>query len=271
MNLGFGFVDMRNLIGVNIDEANDFLENNYSIYRKKLDELRIPKLKDAMRIFVFVNNYLPDECFRGFTQENKIGSGQQGAVFLSCKKDNTDDCNYVCKLVGLGDENKILHFNNEVNIQRKMFSKYNAAMEIIDAYEIHKVFPVIGQLNVGIIIMRKAEGDLENYLFKHYLEDNTDIITSQIIYLLDCLKDAKVMHRDLKLDNILVNTSEGEIKLFLTDFNLSKDFTDPDFREMKGIENHIGAVPTEYDHTYDCKSLLNNFKLRFKKYSFSCE
>lgn len=132
-----------------------------------------------------------------------IGEGSHGKVYLARNTHNTLYAVKKCNVVrNITQEDIILADCNHPLIQ-KMVEKYN-----------------IGNYNYLVLDYYK-EGDLHEYLCKcHYFcvpEQHVTHLIYDIIAAISYLHSVGVIHRDLKLENIMLH--EG--KLILCDFNLS--------------------------------------------------
>lgn len=142
---------------------------------------------------------------------SKIGEGSFGEVFLT-KKDNYEGTLFATKKVpnqiALDEKNR-KYFNNEIFILRNLSHE-----NIIQLYEIKRTssnfYLVFGNCNGGTL-----NSCLKNYQNKYnrpFSEEECRNLIRQISNGLAYLSRMNIIHRDLKLDNILINFPNDEDK-----------------------------------------------------------
>eukprot|EP01038_Epipyxis_sp_PR26KG_P014783 gene14782-19867_t len=158
------------------------------------------------------------ELRKKYSFERPLGEGASASVLLLKEKSNGKY--FACKVVKSSAMNDDISINSELNIMRKVSHE-----NIIHAYEIYKSRKCLW------IIMELAIDSLGN-LFNNrqfrstYLKSDEQIkyIFKQLLCGLDYLHTNGIVHRDLKLDNILVTKIDSKTKLInvkISDFGLS--------------------------------------------------
>ena len=140
---------------------------------------------------------------------NQIGNGSYGAVFLG--KDKNTDKLYAVKKVSkklLLSNSTIAYLNNEIYILKHL----NAHPNIV---KFHKITETIS--NYYIILEYCNGGNLEQALAKYqsfykkpFTEDIARYITKSIVTGLAFLNTNNIIHRDIKVENILLNYPHSE-------------------------------------------------------------
>jgi calcium-dependent protein kinase len=101
---------------------------------------------------------------------------------------------------------------NEINIMRKVVQD-----NIIILYEVHE-----NDSSIFLVLEFLKGGDLHERLKKGiYCEKEACIVMKKILTALDFLHGQGIMHRDLKLDNILLKDKENDLDIKLADFGLA--------------------------------------------------
>lgn len=73
------------------------------------------------------------------------------------------------------------------------------------------------------------------------LEEDAQNVVYQLAKALSALRDVKIVHRDLKLSNILLSDTKDikSCKIKLADFGLAKEFDHADSNKM--LQTHCGT------------------------------
>tara|TARA_B100001093_G_scaffold30079_1_gene26090 strand:+ start:2030 stop:3301 length:1272 start_codon:yes stop_codon:yes gene_type:complete len=145
-----------------------------------------------------------------------LGEGSYGSVHLAKNLISQKSNDYVAiKKFYMNDKNSFNSFKNEVKILKKIKSDY--LVKIIDYYKDSQYM---------YLVMEYAPmGDLEEYIRRVFKENKKidfkfiDIVIYQITEGLNTLHQNNIIHRDIKLPNILM-FNENLIKI--TDFGVSK-------------------------------------------------
>jgi len=153
-----------------------------------------------------------------FNIEKVIGKGAFGKVFLVTKRDTNQV--YAMKALRkdmIEKRNQRLHTETERQILGDVDSPF--IVQLRYAFQTHKkLYMVMDFINGGELFfhLRKKQ---------RFSEDRTRFYAAEILLALDYLHSIGVIYRDLKPENVLLD-SEGHIKL--TDFGLSKQFFGPE-------------------------------------------
>ena len=159
-----------------------------------------------------------------------LGKGTFGEVYLTKKNDS--DCLYATKKMPkefVEDQRYFKYFNNEISILKKLFHK-----NIIRFIGMKKT------LNHYYLIMEYCNGgtlteNLEKYqkiYHRPFTEEIVQHIMRQIVNAINYIHGLGIIHRDLKLDNILVQYNSDKDK---NELNILKS-------EMKIIDFGFAAV-----------------------------
>lgn len=176
-----------------------------------------------------------------FFKEKELGTGSFGKVLLV---ENAETCQvYAAKEFSLDKNNKELLqlLENEILISTSFLNPN--IIKMIDITEIDGKSYIILEYCNG--------GDLKTYMDNYiankgscFNEKIIQHILRQIINGLSCLHRNKIIHHDIKLENILLNFKNGnnilESEVKISDFGLAK------FKDQNSIKK-IGGTPLYMD------------------------
>ncbi|XP_059152063.1 mitogen-activated protein kinase kinase kinase A-like isoform X2 [Physella acuta] len=180
--------------------------------------------------------------------ETPIGSGGYGTVYIVKSLRDNSEPKYVVKeiLVLENDVKSLESFRNETEILKKLGS--------------HKrIVPFIGVSErsnyMSIFMVYMKHGSLRAYSQKKngLSEEETRHFTKQILKGLEFLHGNKIIHRDVKGDNVLL---EDERHVRLTDFGISKNLRDVSSTSTSGVGTAKWMAP-EVMNTGDGKPKYN--------------
>ena len=168
-------------------------------------------------------------------------------------------------------------FKNEYENMKKC-SKSNNSVKCYEYFDDNKNFVIIMELcdaNLSQLLITK----FEKYERGFNVEEIYEIIT-QLNYALKAMKNNNIIHRDLKLENILVKFIDKEHKKFevkLTDYGCSKSLNS--LSSINILHSYVGTIiymapellkKEEYNYKCDLWSLgIIIYKLYFGKSPFS--
>ena len=202
-----------------------------------------------------------------YTLISPIGKGQFGDVYKAVHSDNSNE--YAVKVIAKYkfDDNPMLeaYFNTEVFI-----------MSTINHKNIIRLHDLLETPNRHYLVMDYcSNGDFKNYLNKRGV---TKLPETEAISVLKQIRDGfvelrkkKILHRDFKLENLLMNGDE----LKIADFGVSKEGTDIG-------ETYVGTPLTQapevmevedFDRQYNSKADLWSvgvvfYRILFGEYPF---
>ena len=183
-----------------------------------------------------------------YTLTKFIGKGTFGEVYLTKKQGS--DFLYATKRMDVKfveDPKYIKYFNNEISILRRLYHK-----NIIKLEELKKT------TNHYYVIMEYCNGGtltecLEKYkrLYRRpFTEEIVQHIMRQVVDAINYMHDLKIIHRDLKLDNILVKfeneSDKNQMNLLNAEIKII-DFGFAAYKEQTGLLKTAIGSPMNMD------------------------
>ena len=198
--------------------------NNRSISLVKKKKLGSQIFKDELKIKVSINNLVNE--IQGlptmkYKVTNKIGEGSYGAVYLAFNIYTKQKV--AIKRIVKNEENKIdeLELINEINILKKL--SHPNILKIIEFYQ--------SEHSYYIITDHCSNGELYDQIKYKYNENQLAVLFYQMFSGIAYLHDKNIVHRDLKLENILISEIEVDKKtndrffwIKIIDFGTAKIF-----------------------------------------------
>ena len=151
--------------------------------------------------------------FEDLTFIKIIGKGSFGQVYLTSRKGHSEF--YATKIIKkiIADSAKVKkYFHNEINILKEI--EHKNIMRLIEIKQNSENYYLICELCNGGSLRQCANKYLKMYN-KTFSEEIIQYLMKQIIEALKYLHGKHIMHRDLKLDNILVNFKDENDKSVL--------------------------------------------------------
>ncbi|CAB3247199.1 unnamed protein product [Arctia plantaginis] len=148
-----------------------------------------------------------------------LGTGAYGKVFLVRKRCGVDEGKlYAMKVLKKASIVQKLKTAEHTRTERQVLEAVRACPFLVT---LHYAFQTDAKLH--LILDYVAGGELFTHLYQreHFNENEVRIYIAEIILALEQLHKLGIIYRDIKLENILLD-SEGHI--VLTDFGLSKEF-----------------------------------------------
>ncbi|CAG9322509.1 unnamed protein product [Blepharisma stoltei] len=160
-----------------------------------------------------------------------IGSGSFANVYLA--EDYEDSRTYAIKSIPkklLLSKNNFQALCNEIEILRMI--------DHPGIVKLHKVYE--GQNHIYLVLDYVPGGNMLQRLLKHgpLTEEKAAKFASKLLGILDYLKLMNVVHRDLKLENILLNSESSETDFKLIDFGLAC-FADKELTQNCGSPGYV--------------------------------
>ena len=142
-----------------------------------------------------------------------IGKGSFGQVYLTSKAGHSEL--FATKIIkkSVADSPKVKkYFHNEIEILKEI--KHTNIMELIEMKTTEDNYYLVCELCNGGSLRQCLDKYIKMYS-KPFSEEITQYLMKQIVEALKYLHGLHIMHRDLKLDNILVNFKDKNDKNIL--------------------------------------------------------
>ncbi len=217
---------------------------NENIINENIKEEDEKKSQDSS--LVIENETVKAEWTEFYEYKYNIGRGGFGCVFEV--KDRKTNEYRAAKIINK-NEFKNKEFINEVSIMKKCTN--NNSVKIYELFDSEKEYA---------IIMELCDCNL-----KKYLDENPNgLTTKEIKKILTQLNntfrimvDKKIIHRDLKLENILLKYENLDYTVKLTDYGISKKL----ITYSQKCYSNIGTIETMAPEVLDAKEYNNNCDL----------
>jgi len=202
-----------------------------------------------------MSDRIKDDYKKYYYIDKVIGSGGYGNVYLGKDKEtqelraikvmNINEIKNGLKSEYMTDEiedflkNYIDGFIQEFNIM-KICSKNNTNIYSVKCYE------YFNTENEFVLIMELCDDNLLNYAIRikrEFTQEEILNIMTQLNNTFRIMKDNNIVHRDLKLENILIKYNDQTKKDYtvkLTDYGVSKRL----FSLSKKCKTHVGTITT---------------------------
>ncbi len=186
----------------------------------------------------------PQISINDFILVKALSSGAYGKVILARKK-NTDDF-FAIKVL---DKQKMM----EKNVVEYVINEKNILSQMSNEFIVRGVYTFQSKKFLYMVMEFMKGGDLSSLLEQvgSFDEDTAKYYLAQIVLALEYLHSKGVIHRDLKPDNILID-SEGRIKL--TDFGLSE----AGIKKIKASANKVIKLQNAFNEKGPLDSVLKS-------------
>ena len=173
------------------------LMGNAFKFKEKLQflEKKIPVMYETL---VSKNYGNPDNYYKRIKD---LGSGSYGQVYMA--KNIVTDNLVAIKIIEKVQENMIddMEIQNEINILKTL-----SHPNIVKIYEFYD-----SPINYYIVTEYCKKGELFSFIKNEYNERQLSVLFYQVFSGLVYLHEKKILHRDLKLENIMVSEIERDI------------------------------------------------------------
>ena len=183
-----------------------------------------------------------------YTLNQFLGKGTFGEVYLTTKKNS--NFLFATKRMSkdfVEDPKYIKYFNNEISILNKLFHKNIVKLEALKKTKNH-YYVIMEYCNGGTLT--ECLEKYKNLYHRPFTEEIVQHIMRQVVSAVNYMHDLRIIHRDLKLDNILVKFENEEDK---NNLNLLKaeikiiDFGFAAYKEQSGLLKTAIGSPMNMD------------------------
>ena len=180
----------------NSRKSATLINNNLQLHEKlRTIEMKIPVIQQTLITQKFGD---PDKYYKKIKD---LGSGSYGSVYKA--KNLVMDNIVAIKMIEKVQENMVddLEIKNEVNILKAL-----SHPNIVKIYEFFDT-----AIYYYIVTEYCKNGELFSYITNIYNEKQLSVLFYQVFSGLCYLHEKKILHRDLKLENIMVSEKEKDI------------------------------------------------------------
>lgn len=203
---------------------------------------------DRVSVLLFTGQFvqgLPESIYNFYEVKENLGSGSYGTVVLAIQKSTREQ--RAIKIINkfkLHTEEARKKVMNEVEILRKLDHPH-----IVKVYEFYE-----DEFNLYVVMELCRGGELLDSIIKnkHLTEVETAIYMEQILSAVYYMHSLNIAHRDLKLENMLLETtSTNSIKI--ADFGTAIEFIPgKPMNNMIGTINYIAPEIFKKKYTEKC-------------------
>ena len=227
------------------------------------------KFEDNSNIQIFNSNRINDDYKKYYEIYDKIGRGAFGYVY-KVKDKKTNELRAM-KIIDFYEDEEYMSINNFINELKIMeiCNKSKNSVKLYEYFQSKKEF---------VYIIELCDGDLE-----HLLKNRKEGFNAKEIYnimtqlnnIFRILKENKIVHRDIKLSNILIKYEDCQKKNFivkLNDYAISKQMINTKLLTHCGT-SYIMAPEIiegkEYDYKCDLWSIgVMIYQMCFNEYPY---
>jgi len=154
------------------------------------------------------------------------------------------------------DKVAIKFVNKKLVEKQENLKTETSLLQMVDHPNIVKLIDICDTRDTLFIIMELMEGgELYDEIVKrkHFTEKDASFIMYQLFLALDYLHKRGIVHRDLKLENLLIK-KPGSLEIKLADFGLSKVYTGEALQTACGTPYYVAPEILQgdgYDHKID--------------------
>ena len=183
-----------------------------------------------------------------YTLNEFLGKGTFGEVYLTKKKNS--DFLFATKRMSkdfVEDPKYMKYFNNEISILKRLYHKNIVKLEALKK-TINHYYVIMEYCNGGTLT--ECLEKYKNLYHRPFTEEIVQHIMRQVVSAVNYMHDLKIIHRDLKLDNILVKFENEEDK---NNLNLLKaevkiiDFGFAAYKDQSGLLKTAIGSPMNMD------------------------
>jgi calcium-dependent protein kinase len=182
----------------------------------------------------------------------KLGEGNFGEVFCAKSKGSENERAVKILAKSLIDDEEILAIENEIKILRSV--DHPNILKLYEVFENEETYQIVTDMMRGGSLADDLEGKGTEERFGTLTETDAAILMRQLLSCINYCHQNKIVHRDVKTENIMLESNKALDRMKVIDFGLSKFFYDenPRFIDMYGTPDYMAPQVFNEDYGPKC-------------------
>jgi calcium-dependent protein kinase len=182
----------------------------------------------------------------------KLGEGNFGEVYHAKGKESGDERAVKILAKNLINEQEILIIKNEIQILRSV--DHPNILKLYEVYEDDETYQIVTDMMRGGSLADDLEEKGTDERFGTLTEIDAAILMRQLLSCINYCHHNKIVHRDVKTENMMLEVDKALDHMKIIDFGLSTFFYDenPRFVEMCGTRDYMAPQVLIEDYGPKC-------------------
>jgi calcium-dependent protein kinase len=182
----------------------------------------------------------------------KVGEGNFGEVFCAKGKESEDERAVKVLAKSLINEEEILIIQNEIKILRSV--DHPNILKLYEVFEDDETYQIVTDMMRGGSLADELEEKGTEERFGTLTEKDAAILMRQLLSCINYCHHNKIVHRDVKTENMMLQVDKALDHMKVIDFGLSTFFYDenPRFIDMCGTPDYMAPQVINEDYGPKC-------------------